>query len=36
MVALQNLQYILIKASDNSEFTKTTYVIKEINISEIK
>lgn len=26
MVALQNLQYILIKASDNAEFTKATYV----------
>ena len=26
MVALQNLQYILVKASDNAEFTRTTYV----------
>lgn len=27
MVALQNLQYILVKASDNAEFTRTTYVL---------
>lgn len=26
MVALQNLQHILVKASDNAEFTSTTYV----------
>lgn len=26
MVALQNIQYILVKASDNAEFTKTVYV----------
>lgn len=26
MVALQNLQHILVRASDNAEFTKTTYV----------
>lgn len=28
MVALQNLQYILVKASDNAEFTRTTCVTK--------
>lgn len=36
MVALQNLQYILVKASDHAEFMTTTCVTKIMHHSKIR